>query len=300
MDIEKAAAEIGADIFNAGETIEQPAQVDAPEATPEPVEEDIPVPASWKKEMHEYWPKIPAEVRKYQRQREEEMLKGLEQYKEHHEIGRRFKEAATPYQQYFQQMGVDEIKAFQALASADHRLRNSPVEQRRQMFEHLARDYGIDFAQAAAQQAQPDPQTQAMLSKVNQLEQMLMASKQKEFDDFARKTEQEVTEFSKDKPYFDELGNDIAQLISVGNTLEQAYEKAVWANPVTRAKEIARANKEAQDKLKGQSKQSAQAARNASSANVQNRDTNRPPTEVLGTMEDTMKATLEKIRSRAH
>lgn len=54
--------------------------------------------------------------------------------------------------------------------------------------------------------------------------------------------EKEVEAFAADPahPFFDELSDDIAAILKTGASLAEAYEKAVWANPVTRAKEILR------------------------------------------------------------
>jgi hypothetical protein len=81
--------------------------------------------------------------------------------------------------------------------------------------------------------------------------------------------------------------------------LKDAYERAVYANPVTRQKEIARLQTEADTKLREKSKNEAEAARKAARTNVRSRDTRRTPTEPLGTMDETMKSTLSEIRSRA-
>ena len=86
----------------------------------------------------------------------------------------------------------------------------------------------------------------------------------------------------------------------IGHSLKDAYEKAVWANPVTRQKEIARIQTEAAAKLKVAASKEAEAAKRASSANVRGRETRRAPTEPKGTMDETMRDTLEKIRNRAH
>ena len=65
-------------------------------------------------------------------------------------------------------------------------------------------------------------------------------------------------------------------------------------------KENARLQKETEAKLREKSRTEAIAARKASSTNVRSRDTNRAPTEPLGTMEDTMRAVLKESRERAH
>jgi len=52
----------------------------------------------------------------------------------------------------------------------------------------------------------------------------------------------EVNAFASDPahPFFDEVADDIVAFVRAGDSLSKAYEKAVWANPVTREKEIAR------------------------------------------------------------
>jgi S1-C subfamily serine protease len=56
----------------------------------------------------------------------------------------------------------------------------------------------------------------------------------------------EVNAFATDPahPFFDEVSDDIIAILKTGASLAEAYEKAVWANPVTRQKEIARRQKE--------------------------------------------------------
>ena len=55
----------------------------------------------------------------------------------------------------------------------------------------------------------------------------------------------EVNAFAADPehPYFDELSDEIVAILKTGASLAEAYEKAVWANPVTREKEILRRQK---------------------------------------------------------
>ena len=65
-----------------------------------------------------------------------------------------------------------------------------------------------------------------------------------------------VDDFAKDPahPYFDELADEIALQIKAGKTLQDAYETAVYANPVTRAKELARIQLEKDSKTQNEFK----------------------------------------------
>lgn len=78
------------------------------------------------------------------------------------------------------------------------------------------------------------------------------------------------------------MADDIVALIKAGKPLQEAYEKAVWANPVTRQKEIDRINKENVSKLREKAKQEAEAAKKATGSNVRTRDTTKSPTEPKG------------------
>lgn len=66
----------------------------------------------------------------------------------------------------------------------------------------------------------------------------------------------EVNAFAADPahPFFDEVSDDIVAFLKTGASLAEAYEKAVWANPVTRQKEIARRQKEKDSKPRGEAK----------------------------------------------
>ena len=130
----------------------------------------------------------------------------------------------------------------------------------------------------------------------------------RKYNDVKAKVESDVAAFADAKdehnnpkhPYFNDVADDIIPFLNAGASLQDAYDKAVWANPVTRAKEQARLKTEAEKSLRERSKTEAHAAAKASSANVRNRDTRKAPTEPVGKMEDTMKETLADIKARAH
>ena len=103
-------------------------------------------------------------------------------------------------------------------------------------------------------------------------------------------------------PYYQEIERDIATLLKAGysQSLQDAYERAVFANPVTRAKEVARLQTAEAAKVKENLRLDGLKARKAASANVRPRDTASAPTEPVGSMEDSIRSTLREIRERPH
>lgn len=258
-----------------------------------------PAPKTWPKEMHEYWGKTDPKVQEYWETREKQMLDGLDQYKEHAGIGKTLKEVITPYRPILEAAGMDEATAVKSLLNAHYRLTQGSPEQRALAYQELGRNLGLANPQ---EQQNIDPTVKALQDKLAAIENSMTHSQQRALQETQTKVTKDVEAFASDTnhPYFDEVADDIVAMIHAGKSLEDAYEKAVWANPVTRQKEMARLQTETQSKLKEKTKQEAEQAKRAASTNVKGRDTRRTPTEPKGTMEDTMKDTLREIRSRTH
>jgi uncharacterized protein YukE len=258
-------------------------------------------PKSWAKETHDFWKTMDPKAQDYIEQREKQMLEGLSSYKEHNEFGRQVKDVFTPYKQLLEQQGIDEVKAVQYLMGAHARLMTLPQNERLPYLQQIARSYGVEFGQ-------PDSAMSTIQQQINHLTQALTQQQQREYESVKTKVQSEVTTFADAKdekgnplhPYFDEVADDIVAMIQAGRSLQDAYKSAIWSNPVTREKELARIRQEADANLRSKSKQEAIAAQKASAANVRSRDTRAAPTEPLGKMDDTLKSTLDDIRQRAH
>jgi prefoldin subunit 5 len=301
LNIEEASAGIAADLFGAEPPPEDAPIEDAPEtpvsavAETAPVTETVqtPAPKSWAKETHELWTKLPPEAQNQVLKREQEMLSGLEQYKEHFSLGKTLNEVIAPYKPTLEAQGIDTPKAVGTLLAAHARLTQGSPEQRLHAYQELGRNLGLV-------QGQTDPALKAYEQRIERLESTLTQSQRAQFQAAQTKVSNEVAAFAKDKPYFDEVADDIIVYLGAGHPLEDAYDKAVYANPVTRQKELARLKTEAEAELRKKSKDEADAARKAKSSNVRSRDTGRSPTEPLGTMEDTMRETLAIVKARPH
>ena len=82
-----------------------------------------------------------------------------------------------------------------------------------------------------------------------------------------------------------------------GIELQDAYDRAVWANPVTRAKELAKQAESQAQAILDKKKEEALKAKKASSTNVRNIKTNNQSSEPLGSWDDTMYEVLERLKN---
>lgn len=319
MDAEVTPTDSGFDMEAASDRIGQ--AVFGPESEPEtpdleetvavaPVEPDpalAPVmldpPKSWKQDMHPYWQKTDPKVQAYYLEREKQMLDGLDGYKTDAQYAKQFKEMTTPYRQTLQQLGVDELQAAKSLFHADHILRYSPAAEKQAYFQQLAKHYGIDLAQAAPSgqpAAQVDPVVQGLRQELTAIQQQLTARQQQELDAAKAAVHQELDAFAGDTtahPYFDEVAAEIAAFVSAGKSLQDAYDAAVWANPVTRQKEQARALTAHEAKLKENARLAALPKKRAAGLNVSSNGRGSAPTEPVGSLEDTIRGELRRMRS---
>lgn len=270
--------------------------------TTEPAEEAEPAPKTWPKEMHEHWGKTPREVREYWNLREKQMLDGLEQYKGDANYGKQMRDAITPYMALIQAQGIDAPKAVQTLLNAHYKLSVSSPSQKQQYLQYIARQYGIStdrLGQPAEGQPAADPRYQQLQDQLHLLQQHIQGQQQAATKHEQERIAGEVNAFASDKahPYFDEVADEMVSFIRSGASLQDAYEKAVWANPVTRAKEQARVQQDQQAEAKRKAQEAAEAAKKAAAANIRSRDTRRTPTEQpRGTMRNLDSVMTEVMR----
>jgi len=309
MDIEAASSRIGESLFGAPEAseTEQPSQelekAATPPASTQPSDPQqaapdlLPAPESWKQDMHPYWQKMPREAQQYYNEREEQMLKGMTQYKQ-------IQSVIAPFVPQLSQRGVTPYDWIRGLAQAEVMLTSGTDEQRRAAYHKLGEQLG--FAQPAQEPANIDPMLKQLQQRQEAIERGLQAQQEAVYKETRSKVQSEVDAFAGDSahPYFDEVAADdsprgLAAYLRQGLSLQDAYDAAVWANPVTRAKEQASALTAHEAKLKENARLSSLPKRRATSVNVRSVDQDRAPTEPSGNMEDTIKTKLREIRSRA-
>lgn len=304
FDMDGAVESLGNDLFGkeSEEVIEEEeveVEVEAKasetdeEEPKEPVETKKAPPQSWKKEMHSFYEGLDPVVQDYIQQREEQMREGLEKDRGDANLGKVMRDITSPYDNMFKDRGIEAPQAVQYLLQAHYNLTNGTPEQKIQLLNQLAQSYGV-----GQQSKSENPEINGLTQRLAEIEQNLNASQQRVLQAEQARIESDVNAFADDHPLFDDLTEDIAKLIQVGYGLEEAYEKAVWSNPVTRQKEIDRVNEDKAKEAEKQAKKETEAAKTAKSVNVKSRNTRKAPTAPLGKMEDTIRETLREINSR--
>ncbi len=331
FDFEAASSSIGADL-GLGEPDElpaEPAAAPAPSPAPAPAPTPAPVPAptpaptpapgvptfsvekpphTWSAPMAAKWETIDPEVRAEIVKRETDMFKGIEQYKGAAGFAREIQTLVRPVEADLiankvspQQFVGNLINAHRQLSSPQF----TPV-QKLAMAKQLLGTYGINLDASATTADEPeyvDPQVLALREELHTIKSRLNGADEQAANATRSKIAQDIEAFATNpaNAHFDEVADDIALLIrGSGGTmpLQEAYDKAVYANPVTRAKETARIAAEAVTKAAKADKERADKAKAATRGNVVTSEHQANGTVAQGSMDDTMAATLAGIKKR--
>lgn len=287
----------------AGEVVVEPAS-ETPSAgetaQAAPASSPLAAPKTWRPEAAAKWEATPPEVQAEILKREDDMFRGLETYKNDANIGKGVKSVLEPYLPILKQHNIDPLVQISGLMRAHYALVTGSPEEKQAMFAKLASDYGIQADSGEAPYV--DPQVASLRQELQTLKSTVQGREAQEAERSRNSLAAEINTFASDPAhaYFDEVANDIAGLLRSGSAkdLAEAYEKAVWANPTTRAKEQARLTAEALANAQKAAQGKAQAAKKAVSANVKSSARPASGTAPAGSIDDTLNAALTDIKSR--
>lgn len=294
--------------------IEQPA--DAPveptepeEAPAEPAETSAasttPAPKTWRAEALSEWEKLPPTVKAEVLKREEDMFRGIEEYKGRAQVGDTYKAITEQYVPLLTEQNLKPEEAVNNLLSAHALLSKGSPQQKADILIRISRDYGIDLggvAQYASTQPALAPEVMQLQQEINQLKSQTSTFEARARQQTEAQLNAQIEEFAQNPAnvHFNAVANDMIQLLNggVSTTLEDAYAKAVWMNPAIRNVEQARLNGEAQARAAKESAERTAAAQKAASANVKTTAKKGSPAAPLGTMDETLKETMAEIKNR--
>jgi hypothetical protein len=242
------------------------------EGKDEEKEEKVTRPSTWKKEYVTIWDKMEAgeqiskedftKFAEYANQRESEYKKGVSTYKAEADRAKSYENAIAPYAQDLQRRGIQPTQYIENLVRAEQILSNAGYEQKVQVFQKLAQDYGIQL-NGNGQVTQLDPYTQQLMNQLNQVNQEVSSIKGRFAQEENQRLMGEIERVRSDVekfPHFDVVREEMAQLLELGKAqdLETAYKKAVRMNDDVWALE--------QDRLLKDAKQSAVKAQQVAKA----------------------------------
>jgi len=255
----------------------------------EPPKEATRVPPSLPAAVKAKWATLEPDVQQAISKLEESVQTSKAEWGKKAERLNRYEEIIAPHRDAWAVQGLDDQQALTRLVAAEQVLRtNAP-----QGIVYLAQTYGVDLRQlvqttgAPAPGAQPaypgqaaptqalSPELQPLLEKLQTLEQQVQQQTQSASAASLATVKAQIAEFSS-KPenlYFENVREDVAKILETGqaDTLEDAYQKAIWASPEIRplllSAETARAAKAAEDarvKAEADARAKATAAQHAS------------------------------------
>jgi hypothetical protein len=214
------------------------------ESDEEPQDKPITRPSTWKKEYVQIWDKMEKgeqiskddfnKFAEYANQRESEYKKGVSTYKAEADRAKSYEEAVAPYVGELQKRGIKPEQYISNLARADQILTHAPMEQKVQIFQRLAQEYGVQL-NGNGQMQQFDPYTQQLMNQLNMVNQEVSSIKGRFAQEENQRLMGEIEKYRSDVekyPHFDVVREEMAQLLELGKAqdLETAYKKAVRMN----------------------------------------------------------------------
>ena len=295
----------------AGETSQEAQAAEAKPAAAQEIPQSNGVP-EWqrlgiRKEEADAFSKADPVVRDAFIRRTEEMQRGFEQIKGKAQFGDQMERAIQPFMATIQSLGVGPDVAINKLLIADHSLRYGNQQQKAQMLQKIAQDYGVDLGQAQQfQAAQPyvDPQVHGLQSQVQQMQQWIQqeAAERRQREDQALLNE--VNSFAQGKEHWNAVFNEMGAILPAvvkdsphlnnQEKLQKAYDMAIYANPTVRTQVLAKQQAEAEEQRRQEATQRAQAAKGAAKVNLPRKGA-LPAARAVGSIDDTIRETAEAL-----
>lgn len=206
-------------------------EIEAIEAQEEEKPAVKPRPSSWKKDYEEHWGKLDPQLQDYIQQREADYAKGVSTYKNQWEQAAPILESLNQFQPLLRQYGVAPQQWITQLGNAHAQLVTGTPEQKMQIFQQLANDYGVNLG-AVTGQTGYDPQFSSLAQELNAIKNQWGQFQAQQEAMEQTQLRSEIDSFKADKPYFDEVREVMAGLLQSGmaDDLQSAYEKAIRLN----------------------------------------------------------------------
>jgi hypothetical protein len=278
-------------------------------------------PSSWRPTARSAWAALPEPVRAEIYKREGDYIRDRDQFREDATIGREINGILTPYRGMIEAERSTPAATMQDLLQTSAVLRTGSQVQKYQTMVNIANRFGINLrdlagrlaggAQHASQGApgaqQPllrDPRVDDLLRTLNTQEQNRVLAETRQTENQTLGWMNEVdAQGNPLRPYVGDVTDDIVALIphvqaanptwTHAQVMQNAYERAIWANPEIRAllqaEQVKAAGATPADNLRR-----VNGARRAASVNVPRRGSTPAPGKP-GTMDETLTETAREL-----
>ena len=293
-----------------------PQPVIAPEPTEIPAADEnatevqeVGAPKTWTKEALATWATIPERAQQEILKREDDFLKGITQYKTAADIGMSYSKVVEPYAPILAAENIDPVQMFQSFAANHYLLTRGTPQQKIELAANMLSGYQIPLADLLNYIADTDvdlnpvdPRVQSLEKELAEVKNLVSTANKRQTDAATDAISREIDAFAADPahPYFDELAGDIQKLFGSGlaSSLQEAYDKAVFANPETRQKEIDRLTAEKLSAANDKAEIRKDKITKSTAADVILTPKSRDGTIPKGSIDDTLEETMAAIQSR--
>lgn len=221
------------------ESAPAPEVTDADRLSEQPAQQSNAVtpPTSWSADAKAVWASLPAAVQQAAFKREAEISDGQRQWSERENV---YRQAIAPASSLSQQYQMPENEVINRLVAAEQRLQKDAPNA----IKELAQAYGVDLA--ALVNGNPQPQRQQPQFDPNQLISQAREEARRETQALLQDQaiNSQVQQFANATgpdgksahPHFETVKQDMGLLLQTGKaqTMQEAYDKAIWLYPETR------------------------------------------------------------------
>lgn len=292
----------------------------APKAPAAPVETEQPLvtttgkpidinrpPGSWKPAAKAQWAGLPEPIRQEIYRRESDFMNSNKGIMENADFGRLMKQTVEPYRMLIEAEGGTPEKAVADLMRTAALFRVGTPQQKTQAVQQLIKQFNVQMPQEQPVADGQPPQAQEFKDpRVDSLLENMQAQERRRANEEERASNQATEQFVSAKddkgqpkyPFIDNVLNEM--LLEVEylrrtnpalpklQALEQAYEKAVWANPETR--QVLLDQKQAAASQPVENLRKVEQAKRASAVNVPKRGA-LPATGPVQSLDDSIRET---------
>lgn len=216
-----------------------------------------PAPQALSAKLKEKWKDLDPEVRQEIIKRENDTHQMFTRHDGELNLGRKMKEVISPYMALIQSEGGTPEGAVKDLLNTAYVLRTGQPQQKAQLLMQVARQYGVDLQQATQSQEQIHPallQMQQELATLRQQANPELIKQQLQEQIESDNIMAQVNAFAGDpaNKYFEQVKPIMASLLSSGaaQDIQEAYDKACYADPNIRSTLLAEQNKALEAKRK--------------------------------------------------
>jgi len=231
-------------------------------------------PNSWKAEHKAKWDALPVDVRQYITEREQQIHQGMTRADDDRTFGKSMKDVVSPYMAVIQAEGSNPHEAVKSLLNTAYVLRTAQPAQKVELFANLMQQYSIHpqdlFNRLQGGAPRIDPQVSALQQRLDQIEQERQAEIQSRQQTEIQEAHGTIDAFASQPghEHFDKVRFVMGVFLrdGVAKDMEDAYQRAVYADPDLRSTMLAANSQSEQAKRVADAQAKAEAARRAGSS----------------------------------